>query len=148
LAGIADALAKGRPALAAPAADRAYALLNKNVALAETGFAVQLGEAFARLGDAGRSSEVTGIALGAADVHAREAEAQYDLASGNGIAEAVAHIDLAALGLSLPYQLAAAYDPADALRHARACKCRLARPLILANLARAIAGAPLQAVRF
>jgi hypothetical protein len=147
LAGIANSLAKSNPARANQAAGRAYLLLDKDVALAETGFSVELAQAFQTLGDESRSREVASVALDAADQHAHDAESQADISTDEGVERLVSQLNLASIGLSVPYQLVAEFEPAAALQHASACECKVMKPLLLANIAGVIAGGPLLVFR-
>lgn len=139
LAGIAEATAEARPALAAQAANEAYGLLDAGVAQAETGYTANLAHAYVLLGDRARGAEVASRALDAADTHAQQAEAQYDLTDPEAVAKLMQQLLLPAETLTYTYAAVASFMPRLAIRHARGCQCQVVKPLMLAKIAHNLA---------
>ncbi|MGH9487206.1 MAG: hypothetical protein ACRD04_06395 [Terriglobales bacterium] len=135
LANVALALAASRPELARQTAADAYALLDKDMAMAATGATGKLAQAYAKLGDPARSAEVAGLALQAADTHAQQAESQYDLSTLAGQAAAERGPSLPSALLTFTYRLVATVQPGLALAAARACECPVMKALVLAKIA-------------
>lgn len=146
LAGIAYQAAHSRPVLAGNAADQAYELLDSDVAAAETGFAANLANAYAVLGVMGRASDAAGIVLDAADLHAVQAEDQFDLSTPDGIANLSNNLILPAVAISYPYANLASHFPRLVLQHAHNCECAVLRPLVLAKLAEGMTAAGARAL--
>lgn len=141
LAEIADAVSAAHPAQAAGAAESAYALLDDDVAAAETGFVVNLAHAYLSLGDRGRAAEIAEAALAAADRHVEQSAAQFDVSTPEGAAKMVHDLPLAAGALTYEYNRVATFLPAAAVRHALACKSDIIKPLALAKVAEGMTAA-------
>ncbi|MGH9486070.1 MAG: hypothetical protein ACRD04_00565 [Terriglobales bacterium] len=135
LAAVALTLATGKPDRARKAAADAYALLDKDMAMAATSATATLAQAYAKLGVPGRSAEVAGRALQAADTLAEQAESQYDLSTLAGQAEVEEGLLLPSLILTVAYRQVATVWPAQALAAARACDCPVMKALVLSGIA-------------
>ncbi|MGH9472304.1 MAG: hypothetical protein ACRD1M_06140 [Terriglobales bacterium] len=135
LAAVAQAMAGAHPNRAAQAADSAYQMLDKSMAMTETSATLNLAKAYRRLGQAKRSEEVAAAALDAADQHAEQAEGQFDLSSPEGAAKATDGLTVPADILTYIYKDVASFDPVLALSRARNCRCKVLGPLVLAKVA-------------
>lgn len=138
LAVLAQAMARAHPHQAGQAADEAYALLDKDVAFAEDGGAVDLAQAYIALGQSARAAEVAGAALDAARQHAEDANDQFDLSSPEGVAGAVNSMWIPLIGITRVFNRAATFLPLLALARARDCHCNVVQPLLFSKIAEAM----------
>lgn len=141
LAEIAKVSVKAHPQRAAQAADEAYALLDKDVAASESGYVGELGHAYAQLGQPDRAQELADMALDDVNQSAANIEGQWDLSSPEGVARVEEHLVIPSAIVAAEYHAVAAFLPAVALGHARACDCQVLQPLILAAIAESLSPA-------
>jgi hypothetical protein len=138
LAVLAKAMAHSHPRDAQQAAADAYDLLDKDVAFAEDGAAIDLAEAYIGLDQAARAAEVAGIALAAGQKHAEDANDQFDLDTPEGVAKGVDSTWIPLIGLSYVFNRAAAFFPGNAIAYAEACHCKVIQPLLFSKIAEAM----------